>query len=177
MKTNILKLKINIFGQTGVGKTTLASKLSMNNYETIMTLGANILRKDLQIDKRELQFLIWDKAGPEKFNPDAHLYSKTYGGIFLYDITNESSLKDIDKWIKNFRDALEGKNNAVPILLLGNKTDLDDRREVSKEYALELVKKYNIFDFYEISAKTGKNVEKAFLSLAHEIVLRDDKLS
>lgn len=103
MKSNRLKFKINIFGQLGVGKTTLAIKLSMNDYEPIMTLGANILRKDLQIDEKELQFLIWDKTGPEKFYPYKHLYSKTDGGIFLYDITNRSSLNDINKWIKSFR--------------------------------------------------------------------------
>ncbi|MFW9873974.1 MAG: Rab family GTPase, partial [Candidatus Thorarchaeota archaeon] len=154
MTINRLRLKINIFGQVTVGKTTFTQKLSMNDYETIMTSGANILRKDLQIDEREIQFLIWDKAGPEKFYPYKHLYSNTDGGIFMYDITNKSSLNDISKWIKNFRDTLEGKNKDIPILMLGNKIDLEDKREVSKDYALELVKKYNIFDLIEISAKT-----------------------
>lgn len=175
VKTNGLKFKMNIFGQLGVGKTTFAKKLTISDSEPIMTSGAIILRKDLQIDGNEIQFLIWDKAGPEKFYPYKHLYSKTDGGIFLYDITNKSSLNDISKWIKNFKDVSENKNKDIPILMLGNKIDFEDKREVSKKFALELVKKFNIFDFYEISTKTGKNVEKAFLTLAREIVLRNEK--
>lgn len=162
--------KINLFGQEGVGKTTLALKIKQKEFEIIMTLGANIIRKKLKIHDNEIILSIWDKAGSEKFDAYNHLFSRSNGGIFIYDITQKLSLENIDMWIKRFRKASKGRNQNIPILMLGNKVDLKNNREISRERALALKKEFNLFTFFEISAKTGKNVEEAIISLANPLI-------
>lgn len=178
VKTNGLRFKVNILGSSRVGKTSFARKLTLSDSEPILTIGATILKKKFQMNDKEIQFMIYDTARYERFNfvNTKFLYPKSNGGIFIFDITNKSSLSDINTWITNFRNASEGKKNDIPILLLGNKIDLEDKREVTQKHGLELVEKYDLFDFLEISAKTGENVENAFVILAREIILRN-KLS
>ena len=86
------------------------------------------------------------------------------GILLIYDLTDESSFISIDRWINNLENKLDIKN--VPIILVGNKNDKEDERKISYEKGLKYAQKYN-FKFFEMSAKTGENVNEAFLTLIH----------
>jgi len=85
----------------------------------------------------------------------------TSGAIFLYDITNKASLDSCPSWLSIVRE----KNGNIPIILAGNKIDLEDKRQVPTEMGIEVAKKIGLAGFVEVSAKEGINIEKTFSTL------------
>ena len=110
----------------------------------------------------------YDTSGQERYHSlSANFIKKADGIVLMYDITKRSTFDTISRW---YDDILEHKEKGFPIILLGNKCDLEDEREVRKEEGENFAKEYNI-KFYETSNKDGINTEKSFRDLVN-IVLR-----
>ena len=164
-----LMFKILLLGDSGVGKSSLLLRYTKHEFNVDMrsTIGVEFALKYLKIDNFQLKVQIWDTAGMERYRSITSAYYKgAKGVIIVYDICREKSFENVDKWIEDFKSKAD--EDAV-ILLIGNKNDLDDKREVNKEEA-ELKAQKNKFAFMETSAKENNNVDKAFETLFKEIV-------
>lgn len=159
--------KICIFGDGGVGKTTLTQRYLTGKFDAniSITLGANILVKFLKIKDMKISLQIWDFGGEEMFRFLLPSYAVgSSGGIFMFDLTRNLSLINIETWVNTFRKNLNPPN--VPLYFVGSKIDLKEQRSVAREDAIILLKKYDLSDYFECSAMTGENVEEIFTQLA-----------
>ncbi|MFX1500867.1 MAG: Rab family GTPase [Promethearchaeota archaeon] len=171
--------KIGVFGDTGVGKTTLIHRFITDKFELDLgrSMGVNVSAKTINIEGFAINLQIWDFVGEQRFKQLLPIYSRgTFGGIFMYDISNKISLLNLIEWISLFHNAPGDLNKESPILIVGGKLDLDSDRKVYLEDVSNLSNSYEIIDFIECSAKTGENVEKVFLTLVHEIIMRSTYL-
>lgn len=160
--------KIVIFGDGGVGKTTLINRYLTGVFKSNseMTIGVAFHVKKIDIGGKHINLQIWDFAGEERFK--FLLPSYVIGasaGIFLFDITRYSSLKNFDSWIEIFKQGYRGENHQIPVLLVGSKLDLEYKRAVSRAEAFELAKKNNLYGYLECSSKNGHNVEYVFIEI------------
>lgn len=171
-------IHIAVLGSENVGKKTLARCKFFGqiktpfNLDTLRIYGWELAIKTVEIDfvKTKLIFHIlshehywWDKNTP--VNAETQVRGKK-GAIILYDITNQESLELIPQWIKIVKD----NAGDIPIFLVGNKLDLTQQREITKEQIEKIKNEYDIAASMEISAKTGKNVDKLVSELAGVIV-------
>jgi len=162
-------VKICLLGDAAVGKTSLVYRFIENkfrdNYKS--TLGVNLLKKDLRLDKYGgVSAQIWDLGGQESFKSLRKLYLEgANGALIIYDTTKRKTFEKLNEWVQSFR---ESRGNR-PLLLIGNKIDLIESIKVeeneAKHYAQE-----NAMNFITTSAKTGENVEDAFKALIETIL-------
>ena len=167
----MIKFKVVIAGAKDVGKTSLLRRYATGkfNKSTLSTIGVDFETKKLSVDDTEILLNLWDFAGEPKFRLLFPSYiSGASGAVMLYDITNKDTLEDLHEWIK----IIEGVQNPPRTkILLEHKVDLEDQRVVSRKDAEEIFKKYNFQgEIISTSAKTGENIEDAFLLLGKEIL-------
>ena len=161
-------LKIYIFGNQGVGKTTLARAFGA---EHIGIKGLDVLEINVNIENKDVQLSIWDKNYPEAYEHDIPAYFMgTMGGILVYDISRSESLANLETLMENFWESASDPDKTIPVMIVGNKSDLERDKEIKIEEVLELINKLKIFMHLECSAKTGKNVKDVFLTLVREII-------
>ena len=179
-KERLQKYNIMTLGNTAVGKTTFIIRFTDNTFKSIYltTLGVDYKSKIITLDnKKRYTIHFFDTAGQEKYKSLAlNVIKNAHGVILMYDVTNKKSFEAISTWMKNIMD-LKGKE--FPVILVGNKIDLVDVREVSIEDGENSAKQYGI-PFFEISNKLGTNVEDAGLELINLVVdtysnTKDDK--
>ena len=167
-----LKLKLILLGDSGVGKTNLISRYISNSFDenTRATIGVEFFCKNFRINKkRTIKVEIWDTAGQERYKAITSVYYKGAKGAFIvYDITSRKTFENIDKWIGEIK---ERTTDDVKLIIIGNKTDLNNEREVKSEEALI---KYQDMDIplIETSALEDTNVNEAFINLI-KIVYKD----
>ena len=167
-----LKLKLVLLGDSGVGKTNLISRYISNSFDenTRATIGVEFFCKNFRINKkRTIKVEIWDTAGQERYKAITSVYYKGAKGAFIvYDITSRKTFENIDKWIGEIK---ERTTDDVKLIIIGNKTDLNNEREVKSEEALI---KYQDMDIplIETSALEDTNVNEAFINLI-KIVYQD----
>ena len=161
--------KICIFGDGGVGKTTLVNKYLTGLFkeDMRMTIGTNFYRKNLDVENKKVSLQIWDFGGEERFRFLLHQYCKgANAALFLYDITNRLTLEHLPDWTQIIRK----HSGDIPIMLVGNKLHLEEFRAVPRNEGIKLAEKYNLSAFAEISARTGQNVDLLFETVT-EILL------
>ena len=159
--------KIIIFGDQSPGKTTLTQRYSTNLFESdqTMSIGVDHSVKSLTVDGQKVFLKIWDFTGEERFRFLLPTYVRgARGGMFLYDITNYSSIAHIDDWLSVIRKEIRAEDR-FPILAVGSGPDEECEREVSREDGIKIAKSKNLNGFIECNPKTGENVEKAFEAL------------
>ncbi|MFW9899323.1 MAG: Rab family GTPase [Candidatus Thorarchaeota archaeon] len=164
--------KICIFGDGGVGKTSLVNRYLTGLFKSNsrMTIGVDFLLKNLEIEDKKVVLQIWDFAGEDRFRFILPRYVKgASGGIFMFDITRNTSLKNLPEWLEVFYEGTKDSNQQVPIFIVGGKLDLHDRRSVYSTDAVDMAKKYDLYDYIECSAKTGENVEIIFYKIARNL--------
>jgi Ras-related protein Rab-1A len=157
--------KIVIFGDGGCGKTTLTQRFLTELFkpDSTMTIGVDFEVKSLDIGEKKVKLQIWDFGGDERFRFLLPTYVKgASGGLFMYDITNYSSLAHIDDWLTTIKKETD---ILFPIVAVGGKGDLTDDREVTAEEGINIAKSRNVDAFIECSAKTGENVDETFETL------------
>jgi small GTP-binding protein len=167
--------KVCIFGDGGVGKTSLVKRYLTGLFagDSSMTLGVDFHMKNFEFHGKRVSLQIWDFAGEDRFRFLLPGYVKgASGGIFMFDITRQSSLRNFEDWLKIFKEGTEDSQIQVPIIMIGGKLDLHDRRSVYSKDAVDLAKSYELLDYIECSAKTGENVEIIFYKLALELTRR-----
>ena len=170
-KEKIDKINIITLGNSSVGKTSLIQRYVDEIFEdTFATIGFNTKFKTKILSNGEkLKVFFYDTSGQEKYNSLSFNYIKNCHGILLmYDISNKKSFIKIKDWLNNI---FEHKDKDFPILLLGNKCDLEEKREVTKEEGDQLAKELKL-NFYETSNKDNINIEKAITELIEMIYKR-----
>ncbi|KAJ5077777.1 ras-related protein rab-11a [Anaeramoeba ignava] len=160
--------KVVLIGNTHVGKTNLLTRYRYNTFttESTSTIGVEFSSKVFKINNETIQLQIWDTAGQERFRSVTRAYYRgSYGAFIVYDIADEESFEKLEYWINDFKDQTD---QNVVIMIIGNKSDLSDKRKISKEKGQKFAAEKN-FLFMETSAKDGTNVHKAFETLITEI--------
>ncbi|KAI4801476.1 ras-related protein Rab-10 [Gymnodraco acuticeps] len=168
-KTYDLLFKLLLIGDSGVGKTCVLFRFSDDAFNTtfISTIGIDFKIKTVELQGKKIKLQIWDTAGQERFHTITTSYYRGAMGIMLvYDITNAKSFENISKWLRNID---EHANEDVERMLLGNKCDMEDKRVVPKAKGEQIAKEHGI-RFFETSAKANVSIEKAFLTLAEDIL-------
>ena len=171
---NYIEDRINcvIAGDSFVGKTNLLLRFIDDEYENvyIQTPDIDIKLKDITLDGKEYKLDLYDTTGQKKFRSAVDKFFKKSDCVFLvYEITNRKSFKNISNWIKKCKS---NASENVLIVLIGNKCDLNEKRQVTTEEGENLAKKYKI-SFYETSAKTGKNVQEAFTEFLKNLSVKE----
>lgn len=161
--------KIVLVGESGVGKTNLLSRFSRNefNLESKATIGVEFDTKRIEHEGEIIKAQIWDTAGQERFRAITSAYYKgAMGALLVYDISKRTSFQMLDRWLNEIKAHTEPDLN---IILVGNKSDLENLREVTKEEAINYAKEHKM-PFFETSALTSNNVEEVFKDLLVSIV-------
>ena len=169
-------IKIVLIGDSGVGKTNLSGRYTKDYFssDTKNTIGVDFSSKDLSIDGKSVKVQFWDTAGQEKYRALASTYYKNLSAaVLVYDITSKKSFDNVEIWYNELSQYLE---DNIKILLIGNKSDLEDSRDVPTELAERYAKEKDFF-FMETSALTNKDncVNKAFEILIKEVVKLKEK--
>ena len=166
--------KILIIGDTTTGKTNILSKYLHNKFDKVSkaTIGVELSRKIYTIKNVKVEAQIWDTAGQERYRSMTKAYYKgALGALIVYDITKKETFGSVDNWIADIRNSADKK---VFIILVGNKNDLEEERQVSKDLGEMKAKEFG-FAFMETSALNGTNIEQAFQTLIEEIYKRYHK--
>ncbi|XP_071646465.1 ras-related protein Rab-37 isoform X1 [Temnothorax longispinosus] len=164
--------KTILLGDSGVGKTSLLVQFDTGRFQPgnfAATVGIGFTNKVVTVDDTPIKLQIWDTAGQERFRSVTHAYYRdAHALLLLYDVTNKTSYDNIRAWLSEIR---EHASEDVVIMLLGNKSDCGTDRAVKREDGERLAQEYKV-PFMETSAKTGLNVELAFLAVARELKAR-----
>ncbi|ERE78597.1 Ras-Related Protein Rab-6A [Manis pentadactyla] len=188
------KFKLVFLGEQSVGKTSLITRFMYDSFDNTYqaTIGIDFLSKTMYLEDRTIRLQLWDTAGQERFRSLIPSYIRdsaaavvrlqlwdTAGqerfrslipsyirdstvAVVVYDITNVNSFQQTTKWIDDVRTE---RGSDVIIMLVGNKTDLADKRQVSIEEGERKAKELNVM-FIETSAKAGYNVKQLFRRVA-----------
>eukprot|EP00270_Netrium_digitus_P015753 TRINITY_DN5569_c0_g1_i3.p1 TRINITY_DN5569_c0_g1~~TRINITY_DN5569_c0_g1_i3.p1 ORF type:complete len:235 (+),score=45.21 TRINITY_DN5569_c0_g1_i3:76-780(+) len=160
--------KLVLIGDSGVGKTNLASRFAHNEFQadSKATIGVEFRSKTLEIDGKEIKAQIWDTSGQERYRAVTSVYYRgAVGALLVYDITRKDTFDNVQQWLREIR--AQGESSAV-VMLVGNKTDLAHLRAVTTESGVELSKAEKMF-FMETSALDASNVDEAFETVIAEI--------
>ena len=160
---------IMTLGISSVGKTSFILRFTENSFQNLFysTVGIDCKAKIIEIENIKYKLLFYDTAGQERYKSLApNLIKKAHGIIIMYDITNKSSFDSIPDIIKNIK---EEKGNDFPMILIGNKIDLEQDREIKKEQGKDLASKNGI-EFFEISNKEGINIQEAGFAIVNKIL-------
>ncbi len=167
-----LMKKICLLGDGAVGKTSLIKKFVDDSFDDkyIKTFGTKVSKKQVVINRPEdeffLTFLIWDILGQRVHNNLHSTYYKGAAAAFIVcDVTRKETMDKLEDWISVFR----GVNDAAPIVLLGNKSDLLDDKGPADAQIKAVADKFNL-SYHLTSAKTGADVEESFLELGNEVI-------
>ncbi|XP_064423607.1 ras-related protein Rab-37 [Latimeria chalumnae] len=164
-----LTCKVMLLGDSGVGKTCFLVRFKDGAFLSgtfIATVGIDFRNKIVAVDGVKVKLQIWDTAGQERFRSVTHAYYRDAQALLLlYDITSKSSFDNIRAWLTEIHEYAQ---QDVVIMLLGNKADMNNERVIKQEEGEKLAREYGV-PFMETSAKTGVNVELAFLAVAKEL--------
>ena len=161
--------KLVLIGDSGVGKSCLLLRFADDNFTDsyISTIGVDFRFRTITIDDKIVKLQIWDTAGQERFRTITSAYYRGADGIIMvYDVTSSESFDHVEEWLSEV-DRYANENTSK--LLVGNKADLIDEKQVTKETAQSFADKLSI-PFLETSAKTATNVDTAFLTMAKELI-------
>ncbi|EFA85186.1 Rab GTPase [Heterostelium album PN500] len=162
---SLSKYKLVFLGDQSVGKTSIITRFMYDSFDITYqaTIGIDFLSKTMYLEDRTVRLQLWDTAGQERFRSLIPSYIRDSSvAIVVYDITNKNSFLNTIKWIDDVRSE---RGNNVVIMLVGNKTDLADKRQVSMEEGEAKAKEYEIM-FTETSAKAGFNIKALFRKVA-----------
>ncbi|MFX0208685.1 MAG: Rab family GTPase [Candidatus Hodarchaeota archaeon] len=161
-------LKICSAGSYQVGKTSLIRRYAENKFDTnyIPTLGVDITTKRIVVDDQRIKLILMDTAGQELFgnNLRRSYYEGASGCIIVYDITRLETFEALDRWVSDFRSV----SSSSPIVIIGNKIDLEELRQVTTQEGENWSKEQEI-PFYECSAKLGGDlIPNIYVELVRE---------
>ena len=163
-----IMVKVVLVGDSGVGKTNIMSKYLKNQFreDSKATVGVEFGSKQFTVENHQIKAQIWDTAGQERYKAITSAYYKGAKGAFVvYDITRKNTFETVNKWVSDISAAADKK---IILILIGNKNDLEDQRQVTKEMGEEKAKELGLA-FMETSACSGENLDKAFQLMINEI--------
>ena len=161
-----LSFKLIVIGDSGVGKSCLTNNAIKNTFEDTYnaTVGFEFFTFNIKLNNKVVKLQIWDTCGQELYRSlITNFYRNTSLAIMVYSINSKDSFENIEMWLRELRTH---SSPDAKVFLIGNKVDLENEREVSKEQG-ETYSKDNKCDlFMETSAKTGLNAQNVFISAA-----------
>ena len=154
-------IKYIIVGNAYVGKSNIIYRFVENkfseNYKA--TINLDFSYKNMKINDKIFRIQLWDTAGQEEFQSISRGYYKSGAcALVVYDITDRETFNNVSSWVE------ECKNNGpstITLVLVGNKIDLEDKRQVTYEEGEDFANRNNM-QFYETSALNGTNIDKLF---------------
>ena len=172
-------LKILVLGDTATGKTSFIKRYVHNTHskDHKATVGVDFVLKQLQVNKKSVRLQMWDIAGQDRFGAIARVYYKdAKGALLLYDITRKDSYDNTLLWKKEIDEKVRLPDGSrLPVLLVGNKSDLEERRQVpdDKDQLNEFVQENGFIGWFETSAKEGTLIHDAARFLVEDILKHD----
>ncbi len=163
-------ISIITIGDSSVGKTSIIRKFIDNNFSvgTLPTIGVELFKTELKINDEKYLIKIWDTCGQERLRALTSNYYKNADGIILvYDVNSNDSFLNLEKWFKSIDDNCGTK---PPIIILGNKIDLGGK--IDDEIMKDFKNKNKDYIMFQCSAKTGENINEAFVKLS-EMIIKD----
>ena len=163
-------VRILLIGDTSVGKTSIIKRYIENKFDNnfISTVGCDFREKKIKINDKDLIINIMDTCGQERYYCITKSYYRNADGIiFVFDLSNKSSYNNINKWLTEAHEC----NNEFKKILVGNKLDLVNIRDINKETVINYAEKKNL-KYYEVSALDGTNVNEIFREIA-ELIIND----
>ncbi|KAM8910388.1 EF-hand calcium-binding domain-containing protein 4B isoform 3-T3 [Spinachia spinachia] len=167
--------KVVLVGNSSVGKTSLLRSFCEGRFHpsTTATVGVDYSVKTLTLDNMQVAMQLWDTAGQERYRSiTKQFFRKADGVVVMYDVTVQESYRAVQPWLSNVQEAA---GEGIPVLLLGNKMDMDRNREVSFKEAEQLAHENKVM-FFEVSAYTGKNVTESLTHLARVLMEQEDRV-
>ena len=164
--------KLVIIGESSVGKSCIVSRYVDNQFTEsfLTTVGVDFKVKEVDVDGKKIKLQVWDTAGQEQFHTITKSYFRGAHGILLvYDVTKKDTFEQTRMWM----DSIHETTGDVNVILLANKIDLDDR-DISREQGEALAKEFQC-PYFETSAKTGENINEAFLALVKIVKEKKEK--
>eukprot|EP00397_Hematodinium_sp_SG-2012_P041352 GEMP01045520.1.p1 GENE.GEMP01045520.1~~GEMP01045520.1.p1 ORF type:complete len:214 (+),score=45.28 GEMP01045520.1:31-642(+) len=166
--------KLVLIGDSGVGKSCLLLRFADDKFTDsyITTIGVDFRFKTIPVEEKTVKLQIWDTAGQERFRTITSAYYRGADGIIMvYDTTDRSSFERVDEWLVEVN---RYANENTCKILIGNKCDLEDERQVSKEEGQKKADELEV-QFMETSAKDATRVEDAFHSMSGELMIIQEK--
>ena len=161
-------IKITLIGNSGVGKTCIIRRYSLNDYvdNPASTTGGNYSSKIVEINGKKVQLDLWDTAGQERYRSlTKHFYKDAYIIVLVYDITKQDSFEELKTiWYPN---VLQMGEKYTVLAVVGNKSDLFEEEEVKEEEARKYTESIGA-TFMQVSAKNGNNVDLLFDTLVRK---------
>ncbi|KMZ65111.1 Ras-related protein Rab-25 [Zostera marina] len=160
--------KLVVIGDSGVGKTSLLSRFTKNefSFNSRSTIGVEFSTRTIRVQNKIIKAQIWDTAGQERYRAVTHAYYRgAVGAMLVYDIKNYESFVNLERWLKELR---QHSDPDIVIMLIGNKADLRHLRCISIEEGSGFAEKEKTF-FMETSALEDSNVEAAFIEVLSQI--------
>ncbi|KAH9223155.1 ras small monomeric GTPase [Leptodontidium sp. 2 PMI_412] len=165
---------IVVLGAGGVGKSCLTAQFVQNVWiESYDPTIEDSYRKQIEVDGRQCMLEILDTAGTEQFTAMRELYMKTGQGFLLvFSITSQSSLAELSELRDQIIRIKDDEN--VPIVIVGNKSDLEEDRVVTRSRAFAVSQSWGNAPYYETSARRRANVDEVFVDLCRQIIRKDN---
>lgn len=157
--------KLVVAGEGGVGKTTLVIRYceGVFKHDTRTTVGVGFASKEVKVEGERIKLQIWDFGGEERFRFILPQYCRgANAAILAFDTTRFQSLKNLPEWV----DIIRNNAGDVPIVLVGTKVDVEEKRTVKAHEGEEFAKKNKLESYYDVSSKTGLNVDNVFAKVA-----------
>mmetsp|Transcript_14923 Transcript_14923/g.41932 ORF Transcript_14923/g.41932 Transcript_14923/m.41932 type:complete len:212 (-) Transcript_14923:295-930(-) len=161
----LAKYKLVFLGDQSVGKTSIITRFMYDKFDNTYqaTIGIDFLSKTMYLEDRTVRLQLWDTAGQERFRSLIPSYIRDSSvAVVVYDVSNRQSFLNTARWIEEVRAE---RGSDVIVVLVGNKTDLVDKRQVSIEEGDAKAREFNVM-FIETSAKAGFNIKALFRKIA-----------
>ena len=167
---------ILLLGDSCVGKTSLISRYANGIFkdEYIATVGLDFVSKQEIINDKNINVKLWDTAGQERYKALTPSYLRGADGVVLvFDVTNSETFDNLKFWLDSLKNNLGENNSFLPVVINGNKIDIDDR-DISKDDANKFAQENN-FKYFETSAKSGVGVDELFREIVNQILENKEK--
>ena len=165
----VIDYKIVILGRSYVGKSSVLIRFTDDSFveSYAATVGVDFKFRSFALRDQNFKLQIWDTAGQERYQTIAHtFYKKAHGIVAVFDLSSKSSFEELIKvWVPQIE---EHCRSGTLVMIMGNKSDLDKKREVSTEEGKAYADSKGYL-YFEVSAKKGTNIQEAFFALTSKM--------
>ena len=170
-------VQLLIIGDSSVGKTSILTRYSNGTFKEdyIATVGLDYYSKNEILNNKTIHIKIWDTAGQERYKALTQGFFRNAQGVMVvYDVSNSESFENLKYWISSIQKNIDSKKISIPVIILGNKIDVGEDREIKTEDAEKFAEE-NKYKYFETSAKTGEGIDDAVRELVNQVLRNLDK--